>query len=164
MYTPGEEVKAKKENHLTRTRAREREEREKTREDLKGSPLVLFRSSDIWSNGVLKRRKPLNKFYIWISPNKRTVMDCCFLYHACGDCIPTSACMRNTKLIPSSWVSLCSALPWGSGQHRHRRVCRPKRPCVQDHCGWSLQISDEPFCRHRIKKTCRSRLPYKIFR
>ena len=37
MCTPGEEVKAKKENHLTRTRARKREERKKTREDLKGS-------------------------------------------------------------------------------------------------------------------------------
>jgi hypothetical protein len=37
MRTPGEEVKAKKENHLTRTRAREREERKKTREELKGS-------------------------------------------------------------------------------------------------------------------------------
>ena len=34
----GEEVKAKKGNHLTR--AREREERKKTRENLKGSPLL----------------------------------------------------------------------------------------------------------------------------
>lgn len=36
MYTPGEEVKAKKENHLTRTRAREREEREKKGENKGG--------------------------------------------------------------------------------------------------------------------------------
>jgi hypothetical protein len=49
MYTPGEEVKAKKENHLTRTRAREREERKKTREELKGSRQVLF-----WSGGLKK--------------------------------------------------------------------------------------------------------------
>lgn len=49
MHTPGEEVKAKKENHLTRTRAREREERKKTREDLKGSPQVIF-----WSGGLSK--------------------------------------------------------------------------------------------------------------
>jgi len=37
MRTLGEGVKAKKENHLTRTRAREREERKKTREELKES-------------------------------------------------------------------------------------------------------------------------------
>lgn len=36
MHTPGEEVKAKKENHLTRTRAREREEREKKGENKGG--------------------------------------------------------------------------------------------------------------------------------
>jgi hypothetical protein len=37
MRTLGEGVKAKEENHLTRTRAREREERKKTREELKES-------------------------------------------------------------------------------------------------------------------------------
>jgi len=49
MRTPGEGVKAKKGNHLTRTRAREREERKKTREDLKESRQVIF-----WSGGLKK--------------------------------------------------------------------------------------------------------------
>ena len=44
MYTPGEEVKAKKENHLTRTRAREREETNNSGEDLKESRQLWFRS------------------------------------------------------------------------------------------------------------------------
>ena len=52
MHTPGEGVKAKNEKHLTRTRAREREERKKTREELKGSPQVLF-----WSGGLKKKTR-----------------------------------------------------------------------------------------------------------
>ncbi len=44
MCRVGEGVKAKNEKHLTRTRAREREERKKTREELKGSPQLWFRS------------------------------------------------------------------------------------------------------------------------
>ena len=49
MHTPGEEVKAKKENHLTRTRAREREETDKSGEEEEESPQVLF-----WSGGLSK--------------------------------------------------------------------------------------------------------------
>lgn len=52
MYTSGEGVKAKNKNHLTRTRAREREETNKSGEDLKGSPQVLF-----WSDGLKKENK-----------------------------------------------------------------------------------------------------------
>lgn len=50
MYTSGEGVKAKNKNHLTR--AREREETNKSGEDLKGSPQVLF-----WSDGLKKENK-----------------------------------------------------------------------------------------------------------
>ena len=52
MYTSGEGVKAKNKNHLTRTRAREREETNKSGEDLKGSPQVLF-----WSDRLKKENK-----------------------------------------------------------------------------------------------------------
>ena len=45
---------------------------------------LVFGSSDIWSDGVLKRRKPLNKLYIWISTNKYAVMNSSFLYHVWG--------------------------------------------------------------------------------
>ena len=44
----------------------------------------------------------------------------------------------------TSCVSLCSTLSWGSGQHRHRRVCRSKRACVKDHCRWPQERSDSP--------------------
>ena len=42
----------------------------------KGSP-------DIWSDAVLKGRKPLYKLYISIITNKFTVMNSSFLYRAC---------------------------------------------------------------------------------
>ena len=44
--------------------------------------LIILGSSDIWSDAVLKRRKPLNKLYIWICTNKCTAMNSSFLYHA----------------------------------------------------------------------------------
>ena len=53
-----------------------------------------------------------------------------------------------------------AALSWESGQHRHRRVCRPKRACVQDHCRWPPERSDSP-CGSGQGGRCFGRIPEK---
>ena len=107
----------------------------------------LYQPSDRWQKGNSTDESPplqvqVYGLWLWLSgadilcPGQSQLHSS--LCKVCGRSIegddpqrhsPTFGCVvghdqRDSH--SSSWLSICSALSWGSGQHRHRRVCRSK--------------------------------------